>query len=55
MIMTNSPNIISAEIPTKGQKLEEGTSFQDPGATLSNDGTCSTEIRMATAMAGMIG
>ena len=40
-----------------GQKLEEVTSLKYPGATLCEDGTCSTEvrIRVASEMAAMPG
>ena len=54
-IMTNSMNNISAGTSMNGQKLEEVTSFNYLGATLSKYGTCSAEvrIRIASAMAAM--
>ena len=39
-IITNSANNISADISINGQKLEEMTRFNYPGATLCKDGTC---------------
>ena len=53
--MTNSTNNISADISMNSQKLEEVTSFKNPGAILSKDGSCSAEvdIRNASAMAAM--
>ena len=52
-IMTNSTNIITANISMNGQKLEEVISFKCLGATLCMDGTCLAEIciRIASAMA----
>ena len=54
-IKTNSTNNISADIRINSQKLEEVTSFKNPGAILSKDGSCSAEvdIRNASAMAAM--
>ena len=54
-IKTNSTNNISADIRINGQKLEEVTSFKNPGAILSKDGSCSAEvdIRNASEMAAM--
>ena len=49
--MTNSKNNISARISMNGQKLEEVTSFKYLGTTLCKDGTCSAEVRIASAMA----
>ena len=49
--MTNSMNIINADININGQKLEEVTSFKYLEATLCKDGTCSAEVRIASAMA----
>ena len=54
-IKTNSTNNISADIRINSQKLEKVTSFKNPGAILSKDGTCSAEvhIRIASAMTAM--
>ena len=54
-IMTNSTNIITANISMNGQKLEDVTSFKYLGANLCKDGTCSAEvcIRITSAMAAM--
>ena len=53
--MTNCTNSLSADMTMKGQQLEEVTSFKYLGATLSKDGTSSTEVRVriASAMAAM--
>ena len=53
--MTNSINIISADISMNRQKLEEVTSFKYLGAILCKDGTCRAEIcvRIASNVAAM--
>ena len=45
---TYSTNTIGADISTNRRKLEV-TSFENLGATLCKDGTCSAEIRNRTA------
>ena len=50
-IMTNSTNNNSADISTNGQKLEEVTSFTYLGATVSEGGPCSAEVRVKIASA----
>jgi hypothetical protein len=54
-VMVNSTRDISANITMSGQQLEEVANFKYLGATLSKDGTCTTEIRIriATATAAM--
>ena len=53
-IMANSTNNISGGTSMNGQKLEELTSFKYLGATLSNDGTCSTELIRITSATAMV-
>ena len=50
-IMSNSTNNNSADISTNGQKLEEVTSFTYLGATVSEGGPCSAEVRVKIASA----
>ena len=54
-VMVNSSNNISANITMNGEPLEEVSSFKYLGATLTEDGTCTAEIRMriVTATAAM--
>ena len=54
--MTNSMNIINADININGQKLEEVTSFKYLEEILCKDSTCSAEvqIRIASEMAAMV-
>ena len=49
--MTNSTNIISANIRMNYQNLGEVISFKYLGATLCKNGTCSAEIRIRVALA----
>jgi len=48
-VMTNSKNNINAEIFMNGKKLEEVDSFKYLGATLTKDGTSTSEIRIRLA------
>ena len=50
-IMVISTTDTSADITIIGEKLEEVTSFKYLGATLSKDGTSTTEVRISIAMA----
>ena len=53
--MTNSTNIISANIRMNYQNLGEVISFKYLGATLCKNGTCSAEVltRIISAMAAI--